>query len=160
MFGLCACISHQYKPDTGDLLQTSDCSVFNGHYALEPTQQNGELFELLFGGSKNIETVDIQIDQGIVQAIGFANQQQSSHTRIDASRSHCENSVLTIITKDKYSGGGGLISSADDQMLEIFAPDENTLYMRLVSRSIGFVYILPLYFSSDEAVKFKRISGD
>ena len=75
--------------------------------------------------------------------------------RVIPRRYSCIDSVLTLILNDQ-GGSDGLIMAASDRKLELFSVAKNTLSARLIDTSLTFIFIVPLYSSSDELILLQK----
>lgn len=153
---LCACVSIEHSPKLNQLVSVSNCTEFSGKYVIQNAKEESHVLVSLFGIKNNFEKITIDVKESEVEISGFTTNQESYNRVINRSRSTCSNSILTLITKDEYSGNG-LFLAAEDQKLQLFSPSEGLLNIRLVSSGIYAFFIIPFYLSSDKVLNLKII---
>ena len=149
------CVFHDDKPDPESLFVSPDCEAVNGRYAFRSAEDGKTIALSLFDEETEItELVVTKTELNV--AIEASDADAREYGPVFYSRYDCGDSVLKMIVFDEATTGGiGMDTS--NRVMEMFVTDSGLLNIRFVDTTMGFVYILPYYASSDDLYTLERI---
>ena len=151
---IAGCISSKHRPDKDALIDTPDCEIVVGNYAVESAGDGDVLARLLFSIDEAIANIEIQRAGSGVSFRG----ETAAGQEVEAfgSRSSCADSILRAVLVDEMSGSG-IGMSASDRILEMYSSEEGSLNLRFIDTTIAFLLVIPYYSSGDELVVLREV---
>jgi hypothetical protein len=153
---LAACISHRHTPDDQGLVQVDDCREFSGQYRIASSAPDSDVYQLLFDAAPAITAVNVAVTDTSVEVVGVFDDKKISIKLFGMWRATCIDSVLTLYLNEDSSADGVVMEIAE-QKLQLFAPRESMLNLRLIDTQWGFLYIVPFYISGDDVLELERL---
>ena len=91
-----------------------------------------------------------------VEFSGIIDGEKVAEKYFSRQRSICANSIFTLVIHDQ-AATGGIITQADSITLQMFAYDNDTLSIRITESELTFLFLAPIYTSTDKSVTLHRI---
>ena len=152
---LSGCVSNSHRPDPAAVMSSPDCDIVSGDYAVQSIPDGERLASLFYGEETAIGAISILKDESKIE-VNATSADGAAMPTLFFSRYTCTDSVVRIVVNDDASSGSGAFMSTSSDAVELFALDESTLNLRIVSTVFAFLYIVPYFNSHDASVTVVR----